>query len=103
MWLSAHRNWRNLDPFVAGADAPGPFNYRVSVQEILVDLDADAGLVDWPHAAVLADLPGLGAQLVAELVGDREIGFEVAAVVDRRQEMDRDRMVEARHRAVRMD
>ena len=59
-------------------------------EELLVDLDADTGLVERPHTAILADFPWLGAQLVAELVGDREVRLEIATVVDRGQEMDRD-------------
>src|SRR4029077_19448880 len=72
-------------------------------EELLVDLDADTGLVERPHTAILADFPWLGAQLVAEPVGDREVRLEIATVVDRGQEMDRDGVVEAGHRAVRVD
>ena len=78
---------------------PRPLDDRMGDEELLVDLDTDAGLVERPHAAVLADLPRLAAQFVAELVGDRQVGLEVAAIVDRGEEMDRDRLVEPGHRA----
>jgi hypothetical protein len=51
-------------------------------QELLVDLDADAGLVERADVSVLADFPRRAAQLVAELVGLGEIALEVAGVVD---------------------
>src|SRR5260221_14334521 len=80
-----------------------PFDHGMRLEEFLVDLDTDAGPVERPHAAILADLPGLRPELVAELVGNRQIRLEVATIVDRGQEVDRHGMVEARHGAMRVD
>src|SRR5258707_13559122 len=76
----------NGHSYVAGA-----LDHRVGLEELLVDFDADAGLVERTHAAVRADLPRLRAQLVADLVGHPDGGLELPAVVDRPQELGRDR------------
>src|SRR5690348_13657867 len=87
-----HGSWDLAPIMVANgraSDVARSFDHGMRLQKLLVDIHADAGLVERPHAAILADLPGFAAQLVAELVGDRKIGLEVAAIVDRGQEMDR--------------
>src|SRR5690348_11007017 len=92
---------RSTSPFEWGGvrlHVSRPLDDRMGGEELLVDVDADARLVERPHATVLADLPRLAAQFVAELVGDRQVGFEVAAVVDGCEEMDRHCLVQAGHR-----
>src|SRR5580765_738461 len=72
-------------------------------EKTLVDLHAEAGLLQGKHAAVLADLEGLVHELVAKEIEPRDIRLEVAAVVDGREEMDTRGHVEPGHRGVGMD
>src|SRR5712692_646186 len=75
----------------------------MSGEKRLVDLDAEAGLLQRPHAAVRADPVGLAAELVAEEVVRGDIRLEVAGIVDGGQEMDARGHVEAGHRGMWVD
>src|SRR5262245_53406680 len=81
---------------------PGPLDRWMLGQELLIDLQPESRLLERPDVAVLVDLSRIVHQIVAEAVRFRDVAFEIAAVVDRRQEVDAGGVVEAGHRAVRM-
>ena len=72
-------------------------------KKFFVHLEPEPGLVERPDIAVAVDRAGILHQLVAKLVRLRNVALEVAAVVDGGEEMDAGGVVEAGHRAVRMD
>src|SRR5689334_14661475 len=81
----------------------GPFDRWMLHEKLLVHLQPKPRLVQRPDIAVLVDGAGVGDEIVAELVSLGNVGFEVAAIVDRREEVHRGGVIQAGHRAVRMD
>jgi len=73
-------------------------------EEFFVHRDADPRRFQRPHIAVAVDLIGRTRQLIAEQIVARHIALEISAIIDRGENVNRRRHVQAGHaECVRID